>query len=92
MYDVLGANHCTGNVTVEATGFNVTCRYLTDFSFKYNFTDQFWLMMSGQPIPRWIVQGPGSLQSRATFTSDAPVGRTSGCHLGQRASQGHFIL
>jgi hypothetical protein len=43
MYDVLGANHCTGNVTVEATGFNVTCRYLTDFSFKYNFTDQFWL-------------------------------------------------
>ncbi|KAJ7885217.1 hypothetical protein B0H13DRAFT_1889637 [Mycena leptocephala] len=58
MYDVLGANHGTGNVTVETTGFNVTCRYLTDFSFKYNFTDQFWLMMSGQPIPRWIAQGP----------------------------------
>ncbi|KAF8185806.1 hypothetical protein K438DRAFT_1765592 [Mycena galopus ATCC 62051] len=35
LYDVLEPNTGTGNVTVNATGFNVTCRYLTDFKFKF---------------------------------------------------------
>ncbi|KAJ6592208.1 hypothetical protein DFH09DRAFT_1073277 [Mycena vulgaris] len=63
IYDVLDANTGTGNVTVEATGFNVTCRYLTDFSFKFDFA-QFWLVTSTQFTPDgghwpWMIEPTG---------------------------------
>lgn len=35
LYDVLELNAGTGNVTVNATGFNVTCSYFTDFKLEF---------------------------------------------------------
>jgi hypothetical protein len=40
LFDVLDINNGTGNVTVEATGFNISCGYLTDVDNEFIFDEQ----------------------------------------------------
>ncbi|KAJ7824570.1 hypothetical protein B0H13DRAFT_335327 [Mycena leptocephala] len=47
LYDVPERNAGTGNVTVNATGFNITCRYVTDMSFILIPAEGRWEMKSG---------------------------------------------
>lgn len=47
LYDVPERNVGTGNVTVNATGFNITCRYVTDMSFILIPAEGRWEMKSG---------------------------------------------
>ncbi|KAJ6548451.1 hypothetical protein B0H19DRAFT_1265288 [Mycena capillaripes] len=40
LFDVLDINNGTGNATMNATGFDFTCGYLTDLDQQFNFNDQ----------------------------------------------------
>ncbi|KAF7328744.1 hypothetical protein MVEN_02503100 [Mycena venus] len=42
LYDVLGPNLGVGNVTVNATGFNITCGYPTDLTHRYQPQQNCW--------------------------------------------------
>ncbi|KAJ6566922.1 hypothetical protein B0H19DRAFT_1374294 [Mycena capillaripes] len=42
LYEVFDLNSGEGNATVDATGFNISCGYLTDVVQKHNFSDSGW--------------------------------------------------
>lgn len=42
LYDTLGPNEGVGNVTVKATGFNISCGYIADINPRYHAKDYCW--------------------------------------------------
>ncbi|KAJ7795064.1 hypothetical protein B0H14DRAFT_3496455 [Mycena olivaceomarginata] len=51
LYDVVNINSGVGNVTVDATGFDITCGYLTDVNITHEqstkYWSEYWSMVSG---------------------------------------------
>ena len=63
LYDVLNANTGTGNVTVNATGFNITCGYVNDVKQKFSENDfPQWEMREGS-VSYWITPTRVSISS-----------------------------
>ncbi|KAJ6491169.1 hypothetical protein C8R45DRAFT_928996 [Mycena sanguinolenta] len=50
LYNVLNANTAIGNVTANATGFDISCGYVSDVTQRSSGRDQFpwWIMQEGQ--------------------------------------------
>ncbi|KAF7359664.1 hypothetical protein MVEN_00690500 [Mycena venus] len=63
LYDVLESNAGIGNVTVNATGFNVTCGFVPDAVPRIE---------KAEFSPAWEVQWDGSPGSPAAFASISP--------------------
>ncbi|KAJ6491099.1 hypothetical protein C8R45DRAFT_1138153 [Mycena sanguinolenta] len=47
LYDVLNTNTAIGNVTVNATGFNITCGYVNDVTQNFSDVNGWWEMRKG---------------------------------------------
>ncbi|KAJ7635723.1 hypothetical protein DFH06DRAFT_1479038 [Mycena polygramma] len=65
LYDVLDYNPGTGNVSVDATGFNVTCGFVPDLRTTYWPKPQVWGMMSHTNWPNHTELGIWSTQPGA---------------------------
>jgi hypothetical protein len=80
LYEVLGANTGTGNATVNATGFNITCRSfpdarITPLTPTWNYADRTVVLDSADKIISIIsptgktVCNPSDAQVRLTLIS-----------------------
>ncbi|KAJ7325390.1 hypothetical protein DFH08DRAFT_1085129 [Mycena albidolilacea] len=58
LYDVVDINSGVGNVTVDATGFNITCGYLTVINITHSQSTkdrlEYWSMDFREPYPHWL--------------------------------------
>ncbi|KAJ7697968.1 hypothetical protein B0H14DRAFT_2649647 [Mycena olivaceomarginata] len=67
LYDTLGPNEGVGNVTVKATGFNISCGYIADINPRYHAKDYCWkFVIHGATycIPDTL---PGIITSRSSW-------------------------
>ncbi|KAJ7189814.1 hypothetical protein GGX14DRAFT_580371 [Mycena pura] len=71
LYDVLEPNPGEGNVTVNATAFNVTCNCLTDFKFQF-FPDRgpSWDVISKDGTHLASIDEPWIMSSSVSLPSD----------------------
>ncbi|KAJ6491133.1 hypothetical protein C8R45DRAFT_928960 [Mycena sanguinolenta] len=71
LYDVLDANTAIGNVTVNATGFNITCGYVNNVTQK--FSSPVWLMQEGSSLYQITPTACGVISSELNVFFTQPV-------------------
>ncbi|KAJ6582222.1 hypothetical protein B0H19DRAFT_1252339 [Mycena capillaripes] len=78
LYDVPETNIGIGNITVAATGFNISCGFLEDVQAKLNADNNSWTLQFGGSVVGQVdfIEIPGAISmasSRGIFFSITPI-------------------
>ncbi|KAJ7238348.1 hypothetical protein B0H12DRAFT_1254229 [Mycena haematopus] len=87
LYNVPEPNHGTGNITVDATAFNISCRFLTNFTLEFRQDSGNWNVVDGEgeqfasiePTAQGIISNVEGVYSTGRILySTAPIIDSSG--------------